>query len=48
MYKLYVEPDVNGKFNAFLDILYYYCDIPIPIKVVCLKESTKKFDHSSK
>jgi len=38
MYKLYVQSDVNGKFDASLDILHYYCGIPIPFIFVYLKE----------
>ena len=41
MFKLYVESDDSGKFNAFLDILHYYCDIPIPIKVIYGRNHSK-------
>ena len=47
-YRLYVEPGVNGTFNAFVDILHCYCDVPIPIEGVYLKESYKKLDISGK
>ena len=46
MYELYIESHVNGKFIASLDNLHYHCDILIPTKVVCLKESHVKFDKS--
>jgi hypothetical protein len=34
MYKLHVESDVNGKFNASLDILHYDCEIAIPLNFI--------------
>jgi hypothetical protein len=32
--EVFVEPDVNGKFNVFMDLFCYYFDIRFPLKLV--------------
>jgi hypothetical protein len=31
--EVFVEPDVNGKFNVFIDIFCYYFDMCFPLKL---------------